>query len=111
MRADEKRISVINIDLRHQQSLADLQDRLGSVGKLHDQQITLGHLQLGEVKDLQRSLGVAQHDAENGAIGQVHYRQGNDVDVRGLEAADNIKKCADPVFHKDIELAHAGPIA
>ena len=72
---------------------------LSAVGQLYDEQITFGDRQFRLTEDLKGSFRVAQDDANDGAIGQIRNRQGDDADIGGLEAPYHIEQRANAVAY------------
>src|SRR5262249_51121688 len=56
------------------------------------------------------ALGIAHHQADDGAVGRIDHRQRDNPVVTGLEAADNAKQSPDAIGHEHIELAHSRPV-
>src|SRR5439155_23810005 len=63
------------------------------------------------MENLQRSFRLRQHQANDGAVSRIDDIQRHDADIGRIELAKNLEKAADAVFRKDVELAHARPIA
>src|SRR5262249_36954315 len=74
-------------------------------------QVALGDRQAGLLEDFQGPLGVAEHQADDGAVGRVDDGDRDDVDVGRLEAADDVGQGADAGGGEDGETAHARPSA
>src|SRR5205823_13149945 len=51
--AEQERVGVIDVDLRDQKGLANVQQRVGAFRQLDDEQVTLGDGEVGEPEDLQ----------------------------------------------------------
>src|SRR5262245_50663332 len=109
-RADQKRIRVVDIDFSGQQRFADLGQRLRPIGLLDDQEVALGGRELCLLQDLQASFRIAQHQADDRAVGKVVNSQRDDANIGGLKPPHDIEKRADAVLEKDIELADTRPI-
>ena len=61
-------------------------------------------------KDLAALLGMAEDQAQDGAVRRVGDRQADDLDLGPLERADDLQQLADPVLEENRELGHGWPV-
>ena len=66
---------------------------------------------LFELEDLAALLGMAEHQAEDAAVGRVRDGQADDLDLRAVECADDFEQLTDPVLEEDRELGDGRPVA
>src|SRR5438132_3391204 len=82
-----------------------------AIRQLYDQQVAFRARQPGLLQDFQGTLGIAEHQANDRAVGQVVDNQGDDANIGRLEATDDAEQSADPVLEEDVKLAHTRPVA
>ena len=103
-------IGLDDVHLGLEQGRADFHEALGTAGQFDADQIALDDRQPGPLQNLAPLFGVAQQEADEGALGGIGDRKGDDADLAPLETADHFEQLPYPIFEKDRKLADGGII-
>jgi len=108
MWAGQQRISVVNVDLRRQQSRADRQERLiGVLGQFDGQEFRFAEREAPGPQQLPAKIGLGTNEANQSRITRFFDRQSDDSADTLLQRTNQRLEPADLILQKNGELPHA----